>query len=212
MELIEYIRHLYRFKMWLLAGIIIGGLVGAVFANSAKDQYQASTSLLIQRKADQPNSQYFTYEGFYAQQTAASYADTVIKLLVTDEIIAEAARLAGYEKTPQQISALKSFIVVKKDAPQLISVRITQPTYDLANKLAAGLSQSIKQRTVDLNQYGDSSLSIEQVESEPLVRLARPSVLIYSAAGALVGLVLAIMASAVWAFIRAQRRHRAAKA
>ncbi len=211
MELIEYLRHLYRYKIWLLVGVIIGGLVGGILANSAKDQYQAATSLYIQRKTEAPNSQYFTYEGFYAQQTAVNFTDTAIKLLMTDEIISEAAKLAGYEKTPQQIGALKGSIVVKKDAPQLITVRITQPSRDQADNLATGLSQAIKQRTIDLNQYGDSSLSIEQVESTPLVNLVRPSVVIYTVIGAFVGLIFAMMASALWAFIKAQRRSKSPK-
>lgn len=208
MELFEYLKHLYRYRFLILAGLLVGSLAGFYLAASTPETYQATTSLYIQRKTQEPSDEYFTYEGYYAQQTAINHTDTVFRLLGSDEIIKQAAIKAGQEGTVAQTQALRGNITPFKASPQLIRVTVTQPTSEDAASLANGLSETIKQRTIELSQFGDQDLSIDQIEDQPMVLTILPSKVNYAAIGGLVGLVLAIMSSTLLVYLQYQRQQK----
>ena len=80
MELFEYLKYIYRYWKILLAGMIVGGIVAGALAFTSADSYMATVSIYVQRATDPSNDQYFTYEGYYAQQTAAAYAKTAYQI------------------------------------------------------------------------------------------------------------------------------------
>ena len=208
MELLEYLRFLYKNWPWLVAGLIIGGGIGAGYAISQKDMYQATTALFVQRQPDASASstQYYTYDGFYAQQTAAAYTDNALKLLTNDEIVTKAAKTAGLRSDEASVAALKGSIVAKKDASQLIQLSVQLPKHDDAASFSTGLAEALKTRTNELNQGGDRLLSVDQVNTSPYVVLVRPSPELYGLAGALVGIVIATILTAGWAYVSHRKR------
>lgn len=209
MELIEYLRFLLKYWKWLLAGLLLGVIVGAGYTYAQKDNYRATLSLFVQRQPDASaySTQYYTYDGFYAQQTAAAYTDNAIKLLTNDEIVTKAAKRAGLPTDEGSVGSLKSAIVAKKDASQLIQLSVILPKHDDAASFSVGLAESLKARTNELNQEGDKRLAVDPVNTVPYVVLERPAPLLYGLAGGALGLLLSVVLAAGWQYSRHYRRH-----
>ncbi len=206
MELIEYLRFLLKYKYLFLASLLIGVGVGVGYAMVQKDLYRASMSLFVQRQPEEATSQYFTYEGFYAQQTAAAYTDNAIKLLTNDEIITRAARNAELPTDDGTLSRLKSKIAAKKDASQLIQLSVTLPNKKEAAAFTNGLANALRARTTELNAEGDRKLAVDPVNVEPYVVLVRPWLLLYGLVGAVSGLLLSVIVLSGWDYARHHRR------
>lgn len=205
MELSEYLKHLYNYWKWLIVGMVIGSLALGSVAYFSADAYRANVAIFINRSAEGANAQYFTYEGYYAQQTAAQYAKTVLELLGTNEIISRAAEFAGLPTDDSSIMSFKGAVETEQNAPQLILVSVTMPERSQASDFAEGLSQAVANRSAELNQNGDQDLIIEQVDDHPTVVLVRPALWLYSAIGAALGLVAAVVATVLWVYIKSQR-------
>lgn len=207
MELIEYLRFLYRYAVWLVIGLIIGGALGAGYAVTQKDAYKATLSLFVQRQTDASGqTPYYTYDGYYAQQSAAAYTDNAIKLLTNDEIVTRAAKQANLYSGESSVNNLRGAITVKKDAPQLISLSVVLPKHDDAANFTSGLADALRTRTTELNQDGDKKLAVDPVNTQPFVVLVRPLLPLYAAVGAGLGLLLAIAVAALWAYTRYSSR------
>lgn len=202
MELFAYFKYLITYWVWLVVGMVAGGVVAGSIAATAADAYMASVSIYVQKEAAPANANYFTYEGYYAQQTAAAYTETALKLLENDEIIQRAAESADLPTDVGSIAGLKGSVVSKLEAPQLIKIDVTMPSHDQAAGLAEGLSQAVRTRTAEINRTGDASLSIEQVNEEPYVILVRPLIWLYVTVGVIAGLILSALAAAFWTYLR----------
>jgi uncharacterized protein involved in exopolysaccharide biosynthesis len=208
MELIEYLRFLLKYWTWLVVGLAVGAAIGLGYAYTQKDMYRATISLFVQRQPDASSSstQYYTYDGFYAQQTAAAYTDNAIKLLTNDEIVTKAAQRAGLPTNEGSVAGLKSSIVAKKDAPQLIQLSVLLAKHDQAAAFSIGLAESLKARTNELNQEGDKRLAVDPVNTTPFVVLERPILFLYGLAGGVLGLLLSIIVAGGWEYARHHRR------
>jgi capsular polysaccharide biosynthesis protein len=208
MELIEYLRFLYRFWLWLVVGAVVGVVIAAGYAYIQKDAYRASLSLLVQRQPDSTTTQYYTYDGYYAQQTAAAFTDNALKLLTNDAIVMRAAQSAGLSTSEANVAMLKSAITVKKDASQLLQLSVVLPSRQDAAAFSSGLASALRDRTNELNQEGDKKLAVDAVNGTPYVVLVRPWVLLYAIVGAVLGLLLAAASAGMWAYALHHRRHR----
>ncbi len=186
----------------MVSGLLIGAIAAAAIAYTTPDAYLATVSIYVQKEAAPPNANYFTYEGYYAQQTAAAYTETALKLLENDEIIKRAAESANLPTDVNSIATLKGNITSKLDAPQLIQIEVTMPKLEQAAGLAEGLSQAVRTRTAEINKTGDASLTIEQINQDPYVVMVRPILWLYATVGAVIGLILAAIAAAFWTYIR----------
>lgn len=209
MELIEYLRFIKRYIWWLLAAAVVGIALGLTYSYIQKDAYKATMSLFVQRQPDASTSstQYYTYDGFYAQQTAAAYTDNALKLLTSEEIISRAAKEAGLPSDAKSVAALRGTIATKKDAPQLIQLAVVMPNKDDAAAFTQGLATSLKARTTELNQEGDTRLAVDPVNPQPFVILVRPLWWLYGLAAGFFLLLVTLVVTAAWDYTR-HHRHK----
>jgi hypothetical protein len=192
----------------LALGLIVGLGSGVGYTYLQKDAYRATLGLFIQRQPDASafSTQYYTYDGFYAQQTAAAYTDNALKLLTNDEIVTKAAKRANLPSDERSIAGLKGSILAKKEASQLIQLSIVLPKQKDAAAFSVGLAEALKDRTNQLNQEGDKRLAVDTVNTEPYVIMERPSPTLFGAAGALLGLLAATVLAAAWHYVKRHRR------
>jgi capsular polysaccharide biosynthesis protein len=193
MELREFLLLLKKnATLILLAGLVLGGIVW--FSSlQLQPAYHAVLSIYVQKIPEQPSSGDFTYDGFYAQQAAESYTDTVVGLFESPALHARALQIA---EKPSDSLAVKQFekqLRVEKVAPRLIDIELRSSTSEEARLYSLSLFQAVKERLEDLTSQdsADLNMRIDSVNQEPLISLVKPLVLLNTVVGVLVGLFAA---------------------
>lgn len=128
--------------------------------------YQLHYSYLIALK-DREAAPEYRFDGYYAISATELFAQTLAAWIKTPETIVAAYRAADLPLPTSDSSQLIRSITVDKQAPQLVSVTISQSNPDTAQKLAAGL-QTVMQRNIDRYQNeGVPALRFQVIASEP---------------------------------------------
>lgn len=206
MELAEYLKLIYRYRWLVLACVLVFGGGAYLFAVTRPNLYEAKIDLFVQRQPDGQSDLYFTYDGFYAQQTAAAYTDNALELLKSDEIIRRGAEKAGIPLENNTANKLRGSIDTEKVASQLINLAVVRPGEDEAGALAAGLADALSDRTQELNQQGDKKMVVAAVNPTPTVVMVRPLDWLYALIGIVIGFVIGASAAAVLNYLRPHRR------
>lgn len=149
-------------------------------------KYQAIGSLYIYRATEKAEGKYFTYEGYYGQQTSQTYTNTVIGLLESTSLKKEALDELNMPVTDRNIRKIGQRIKIKKTSPQLITLTVK----DVSPETAGNLWQLLSTRTIDnarkLNQTGDPLLQISTM-GNPVIKDQYRSLPINLLAGFLLG-------------------------
>jgi len=169
MELVYLIKILLKRK-WLFLITIFIALFGAVFYYYYQpEKYTASMLFYVQRQTKE-SDRYYNYDGYYASQVGKEYTDTVVGFFKSLDVIKRAREITDY--LPADLNELQGFvskIEVKKEAPQLIRVQVETKDRVEAEEIVKALGQATIERIRLLNQTGDPYLSVDIVDTEPLV-------------------------------------------
>lgn len=202
MELKEYLSIFKRYLRLLLAVSVIFGIAGFIFSQFLPIKYRASTTLFVKREVEAPNPNYFTYEGYHAQMTAQKYADTVLGFLESEDIVKRALEVMSLAPTQKMIGEISAAIFAKKTAPQLVFLTVTRKEATESARLASALVQATKERSDLLNEKGDTALSIDTLNPEPIVKMQKPHPKLNALVSALTGFLLSTVAVFVWEYLR----------
>lgn len=195
MELAELLIQLKRnFKLLIITSVICG-LFGILLYFAIPQHYVASGSFYISRKMDSIDSGFFSYEGYYGQQTALSYTSTVLGLFESTDIKSQALKSLNIEVNNNTLRKLKRDMSVKKLAPQVVFVSVKATSESYAGELFQAVADATINTSNDLNIAGDAHLQIKQVSKPPVVsnefRNIYVNMLIGLGLGFILGLVLA---------------------
>lgn len=205
MELFDYLRQLAKYRYWILASLIICAAAGAFYSSRMPQTYQASLTLYVQSPAEPANPNYFTYDGFYAQQAAVGHTDTVLGILIAKDVLSQAAQSLGQNTVTGSISAAKT-------TPQLIQVTVSDTSTDQAAKMVAAAVKIGQQHLAELNQPANTKLVLTQLEDQPFTSVSQPPVKKYTLVSALAGLIVAFMVVTVLIYAQAYRQPTSPKA
>ncbi len=153
--------------------------------------FRASGILFVNREAEKKvvGNNYYTYEGFYRQQTAERFTDTVVGLLKSEVILAGAGKSLGLAVDHNGLKRLSGATEVRKAAPQLVKLEVKQKTGEQATKLWQALAKEGIEKVKTLGAGEDSRLLLSQVTSEPLVNAVSPDPLLDTVVASGLGLV-----------------------
>ncbi len=193
MELREYVKIIKRSLPLLV--ILAAGFGGLAFFASSKmpTTYTASLTLYVKRQATEASADYYTFDGFYSQQAAEKFTETVVGFLKSKDILLASAKLADLPLDQESLKQLESSITIKQVAPQLVSLKVKKEEPNAAKTSCTALAQATTERINLLNQTGDKSISVDLLNSEPLVEKNEPKVLLNSLVGILSGILLAFL-------------------
>ncbi|RJR26944.1 hypothetical protein C4561_04165 [candidate division WWE3 bacterium] len=191
MELKDLIKKLKKEIRSLVMFVLVGTGLGLVLYNIPA-KYISTGSFYIQRTTEN-SSNYFTYEGYYGQQTALSYTNTVAALLESVDLRTLALAKLNVPVNEVTLRKYQRFISVNKDGPQLISLTVKGNTHEESKGLWESLSSSLIDTTVDINKSGDANLSISKITDEPVVKKEYKSIWINLSAGFGLGLIAGIL-------------------
>lgn len=186
-ELKDYL-SLFRKHLRLILGgafvVAVGALLVAYFLPPC---YEASATLYVARKVEESEGDYFTYEGYYGQQTAERYTETVVGFLTSEDIIRQALRKVAKSDDPEAVKEVFRNLKARRTAPQLVSLKVKQRSAPEAQYLWKALSEAVIETTNYLNQESDKKLTISLLEVEPLVKDKKPVLWLSGLIGFMVG-------------------------
>ncbi len=149
-------------------------------------KYLAIGSLFIGRQIEKSDGKYFTYEGYYSQQTAQNYTNTVIGFLESAELKKDALESVGLPVTEESLRKLGNQIKTKKTSPQLITITIKSEDPERANYYWSYFSGKTIETAKELNKTGDESLQIEPM-GQPVVKEQYRNIILNLFAGMCLG-------------------------
>lgn len=192
MELKLFLKLIKKYsKIIIVAGILIG-LLSAVFVSQLEPTYVATHSVYVEKVPEKPDSGDFTYDGYYAQQAAELYTDTVVGLFESPAVSARALEIAQKNNTAEDVKKFQKKVFVEKVAPRLIEVKVDSKSEMDASALVSGLFQAVNERVEELTNQGVDSLSmsINVVTPNPLIATEEPMVALWGVLGLFLGLLI----------------------
>ena len=148
-------------------------------------------TVYVKRQATEASTDYYTFDGYYSQQAAEKFTETVVGFLKSKDILLASAKLADLPTDQESLEQLESSIKIKQVAPQLVNLEVTKEEAEAARTFCTALAQATTERINLLNQTGDKSISVDLLNTEPLVEKNEPKVLLNTLVGGLAGLLLA---------------------
>lgn len=193
MELQEYIKIIRKSLAYIVVLVVALGGLGFLVSKNLPTTYTASLTVYVKRQATEPSIDYYTFDGYYSQQAAEKFTETVVGFLKSKDILLASAKLADLPTDQESLEQLESSIKIKQVAPQLVNLEVIKGDAEAAKKFCTALAQATTERINLLNQTGDKSISVDLLNTEPLVEKNEPKVLLNTVVGSLVGLLLALL-------------------
>lgn len=171
MELKDIIKKLKKYRIFVAVAALVGIILGYAYF-LIPHTYTASGSFYINRavQIQKENNGYFTYEGYYSQQTALSYTNTVVALLESYDVRSESLKNLNIQVNEASLRKYGRLIKVKKMGPQLVTLTTKQKTANEAEDLWKSVSKTLVEKTSNINERGDSNLNISAVIENPVIK------------------------------------------
>lgn len=169
MDLLQILFFYKKYWLVILITSLIFATVFGVLTTQLKPWYEASTSIFIGREAQASSGNFYNYDGYYSQQAAERFTDTVVALLKNKDVIRMAGSKSGFGESATDVDKILSFLKVKKQAPQVLTIIFTYSNKDKSISFIENLSTEVTKRTGLLNEKGDKLLALNVVESKPFV-------------------------------------------
>lgn len=169
MELKELIDKLNKKQKYFWISALLGALLGTGYY-LLPHVYTASGSFYISRSVDTTKFKYFTYEGYYAQQTALSATNTIASLMESTDV--KNITLSKQDLPTDTISLRKldSSVKVNKTGPQLITLAVKNTNINTARNIWNTLSDTTIEKNKAMNENGDPMIGIFKISDSPIIK------------------------------------------
>lgn len=188
MEIKEITKKLAKYRSQILIFIILGAVLG-VGTYFLPPKYIASGSFYIKRSISGEKN-YFTYEGYYGQQTALAYTNSVVALAESLDIKRLVLDKLKIDVNEESLRKLSRMVRVKKTGPQVISITVKADAYSLSENIWTKLSESLLSTTYEINKDGDPNLMVVKISDRPVVKEGYRSMLLFGIGGSLISFTL----------------------
>lgn len=174
--------------------ITIGSMLGAIIAIAAyflfPPKYYASGSLFIRRTIYPYSDNHFTYEGYYSQQAAMFYANSVVGLIESEDVLSQALTSMGIAVDEKSLMKYARKIRTIKSGPQLVGVVVKGNNENETKQLWQAITDITTKKLDEINQRGDPFMSIAKVLDEPIMKKDYRDVYLFTIVGLTFGFLL----------------------
>ncbi|MFC1755787.1 YveK family protein [Patescibacteria group bacterium] len=206
MELKEIITFFKtNFKVILIA-TIISGLLGVAGYFLLPKKYHASGSLFVRRSIYPYSENHFTYEGYYGQQAALAYTNSIIALIESEDIRATALKELNVEVNEATLRKYEKKIKTVKSGPQLVELVIKEKSQDKANKLWNAVADSTIVTMSNISRQNDPFVGLVRVSSDPIVKQTYRNVAVCAIVGLGLGLVVSTGLLVLYSYLPNRKR------
>ena len=190
MELSDYFKLWQRYRRRLAIIFLVTALAAYGVAKRLPTVYLARGTILVGRPSETGLSE-FTFEGYYAQQTAESATETVRGMLLSWDLGAAVLAEPGEEVNSVSRRIWSRRIKTRIAGPQLIELVVKDTNQSRAISLWEGLYQQTANQLVNLDPTTQSPTYLHRLSSTPLTETDSPQPYLSALVGGGLSLVLA---------------------
>lgn len=166
---------------------LLFSLISFVYASGLSASYESLITVYIQKDPEEPESGDFTFDGYYAQQAAEGFTDTVVGFFESPAVALHALELAKETSTSEEVKSFQKRTKIEKVAPQLINVTVKDDNPEKSNVLVDSLLQAVSESASSIGTPSTGKVNVAMVTKEPLVHQKNPSSFVYALVGAAFG-------------------------
>lgn len=146
---------------------LLGALLGTgIYYLPTK--YLVSGSFYVTRTPQETSPEYFTYEGYYSQQTSIAYTNTVIALLESIDTRKEVLESQSQATSEKNLRKLARDTKVTKSGPQIITLTVKRNSPHSAENYWNSYAETLLNTVMEKNQNGDRELQVLKVAEKPV--------------------------------------------
>lgn len=191
MELREIFKKIRKNKKILIVCVLVGLLAGILF-HFLPSNYIASGSFYITRKEDNSES-FFTYEGYYSQQTATTYTNSVVALAESVDVKKQVLEKVDLPIDDQNIRKINKSMSVKKTGPQIINITFKDKDLKKVKTIWQSISDILIETSKEINLNGDGKLTVVKISEEPFIKEGYKTLWMTGVAGIIFGCSLGLL-------------------
>lgn len=206
MELKEMISFGKKNIKILVASIILMGAIGALAYYFLPVKHYATGSLFIRRSIYPYSEGHFTYEGYYGQQAAMSYANSVIGLIESEDIRAQTLTALEIPVNEETLRKYERKIRTVKSGPQLIGLVVKENGPQEAEKLWQAVADSTINTMNGISRVNDPFVGVVKISENPIIREGYRNPVICVLVGMGFGLVLAVSYLALFNYFKSNKK------
>lgn len=187
MDLYKFLKYVKKDKNLLIGTILAFTLAGILTFYLIPVKYVSSGSLFISRNTNPQQPDHFTYEGYYSQQAALSYTNSIMGLMESEDILAETLQNMQMEVTEENLRKLSRRVATKKSGPQLIELSIKAPSPEEAERIWVLHSGNTIETIEKIKSNGDPQLNINKIRQNPVTKTTYKNLAVNIIVGIIIG-------------------------
>jgi len=190
MELKEIINFFKSNLRMVVFSTILAGLLGVATYFLLPTKYCASGSLFIRRSTYPYSENHFTYEGYYGQQAAMSYTNSIIALIESEDIRAVALKSLEIKINEATLRKYEKKIKTVKSGPQLVGLVVKEKSPEKAEELWRAVADSTISTMNGISRQNDPFVGLIKISAEPIVKESYKNMAVCALVGAGLGLLV----------------------
>jgi len=206
MELKEMINFGKKNIKFLVAATAFMGIVGALAYYFLPIKHYATGSLFVRRSIYPYSETHFTYEGYYGQQAAMAYANSVIGLVESEDIRAQALTTLEVPVNEETLRKYKRKIRTIKTGPQLIGLVVKENSPQEAEKLWQSVADATINTMNGISRVNDPFVGVIKVSEDPIVREGYRNPVVCVLVGMGFGLMLSVSYLALFNYFKSNKK------
>lgn len=182
-----YRKFFKKYAFFLIISIVIGGSLGITVTRLLPESYDVSLAIDIERKPS-PNTDFYTYDGYYAIQATELFGKSVASWFVTPDFVEDILQNAN--KSDIEDLSVKDFRTIF--SPEQISANIVEVGFqvkeaEIGATLTEAISTSITEY-IERRSIQDYSIQV----GNPVIRQTQYNPLFFSLGGIILAFAIGV--------------------
>ena len=168
---------------------LLFGILGVLAYYFLPPKYYATGSLFVRRASYPYSENHFTYEGYYSQQAGMFYTNSVLGLIESEDIRAQALNTLEIPINEVTLRRYERKIRTVKSGPQLVGLIAKDDTSDKAGALWQAVANSTINTMNNISRQNDPFVGVLKISEDPIIKESYRNIVVFTLVGVCFGLI-----------------------